>query len=670
MYMSPIYFDIKLTQYTYSLKNMTEDDNKSTISSSYDELQQNIIKDYIIHKGLHVNTYLSVTEAKALFQDDKFNLTKLKKLFDEDQSKEIVSKLSNGTRYYYPVCHKSKVKHLFEESDGEDIEEKNSFSFYNHEIHLTYKTHIDPEELLTHFTKLPGFSVLRYSIVNESSDTINSYDHTHAYFLFLNHVRVTDPRFFDYKGIHPHIKKPRTAYHRTSSRVTKGTGADICCRYHLKQPNARRITNYPIATEPQFKKTKNGVVLTGYLANSETLSEYSTPQDMELIYYQEPTPDRNALTKAFARYTVRHSKDSIKCESQPDPLPWQKQLRFILNTKAEDRNIFWISDDKGGVGKSTFCKFIKNKIVLRSGRSTDLKTALANELKTVKNPDVIFFDLARSVSSSESKDHFILRHDNDPPERFDLDSKYKNKDLMSLIEEIKDCMFVLSKYESRVIKLDKPPHIVIFSNYRPDVQTLSLDRWIITSISFDYNFDVILCKGANTKKQLDYCNNIISTIGKGNRLCVQMKKTEQDLETSLLFLSAKVKINFWRKGLIPVEIINTVKKLEHVPSQSQSPLHEKREQEIIYHTIETRKMTKEEILNFQKYYPEEANVEPESDPPPCGKFEDIDIDTLEFYYQQIYLHRGIIEDVSSCPTYKNYCELRNTTLVEDIPRDK
>lgn len=129
---------------------------------------------------------------------------------------------------------------------------------------------------------------------------------------------------------------------------------------------------------------------------------------------------------------------------------WQKQLRNLLLTKADDRTIYWIYEYKGNVGKSAFVKYMvinHHALFLDGGDKRDVCNLVFNS--DMNKCNLVLFDLCRSKQSHIS---------------------------YSAIESIKNGLICNLKYETG-FKAFNSPHIAIFSNGEPDYDQLSLDRW-------------------------------------------------------------------------------------------------------------------------------------------------------------------------------------------------
>lgn len=139
-------------------------------------------------------------------------------------------------------------------------------------------------------------------------------------------------------------------------------------------------------------------------------------------------------------------------------LPWQEKVWNIVNGEPDDRTINWFYETDGCVGKTALCKYICSKIersAFVSGKAADIKFAVSTALKKYNNElDVVIFHFVRSQEEYVS---------------------------YQAIEEVKDGMFFSAKYES-CMELFNSPHIVIFANFYPDTEKLSLDRWNIVEI--------------------------------------------------------------------------------------------------------------------------------------------------------------------------------------------
>jgi hypothetical protein len=134
----------------------------------------------------------------------------LKKL----ESKEVIVKTPTPLKYIDSV----NTDELDDEDDPKDgghdhKSTKGNFRVASKHFLLTYKTHIDKDELSLFLNKIKeNCGVLRFIAAHETADKKNPYSHTHAYVCFEKKFESTDCRIFDYFSkimdgmIHPHIR--------------------------------------------------------------------------------------------------------------------------------------------------------------------------------------------------------------------------------------------------------------------------------------------------------------------------------------------------------------------------------------------------------------------------------------------------------------------------------
>lgn len=159
--------------------------------------------------------------------------------------------------------------------------------------------------------------------------------------------------------------------------------------------------------------------------------------------------------KTYGDIWVKGINIGYQGEDLPKKLyEWQKILRQKLIVNAPDkRTVTWIYDQIGNKGKSTFCKFMAfhhDAICVMGGAKKDILFHIINKTKR----EIILIDIPRSQ---------------------------RNKISFSAIEQLKNGHIFSEKYESKDLMF-KPPHIVIFSNFPPDMSQLSEDRWQIMNI--------------------------------------------------------------------------------------------------------------------------------------------------------------------------------------------
>lgn len=136
--------------------------------------------------------------------------------------------------------------------------------------------------------------------------------------------------------------------------------------------------------------------------------------------------------------------------------PWQRAIeKLITETEPDGRSINWYWEFKGGVGKSSFCKylFVKHKcLIIQGGKLADIMNILFNT--DMERVSALVIDIPRTN---------------------------ENKVSYAAIECILNGMITNTKFETG-IKVFNPPHVVVFSNFEPEAEKLSADRWKINHI--------------------------------------------------------------------------------------------------------------------------------------------------------------------------------------------
>lgn len=117
------------------------------------------------------------------------------------------------------------------------------------------------------------------------------------------------------------------------------------------------------------------------------------------------------------------------------------------------------------MGKTVFCKYMAHRhkaVVATGGKTADIAQ--------------IFAGLAESGRDLNSPFTFIMNIPRDMPARH---VKYR------ALEGVKDGLITSSKYESQTL-LFNSPHVWVFANEMPIVETLTVDRWEVYKINQNY----------------------------------------------------------------------------------------------------------------------------------------------------------------------------------------
>ncbi len=137
---------------------------------------------------------------------------------------------------------------------------------------------------------------------------------------------------------------------------------------------------------------------------------------------------------------------------------WQEEILSLLKKEPDTRSLHWYWEPKGCAGKTTFQKYVYthlDDVLIVSGKSADMKHAVVDFLlKNKCHPKIILCNIPRHSLNYVS---------------------------YTGIEEVKDMFFHSGKYEGGQV-CGPCPHFIIFANEKPELESVSKDRWIIHRI--------------------------------------------------------------------------------------------------------------------------------------------------------------------------------------------
>lgn len=139
---------------------------------------------------------------------------------------------------------------------------------------------------------------------------------------------------------------------------------------------------------------------------------------------------------------------------------WNLQLLDTILDTPDKRKINWIWSSKGKMGKTSFTRYLVDKHnaqFCNGGKYTDIMNLIYHT--DMDECSCVIFSLPR---------------------------EHKNHISYSALESVKDGMVCNMKSYKNGSKIFNPPHIIVFANYPPEKEYLSLDRWNI--IRLDYMF--------------------------------------------------------------------------------------------------------------------------------------------------------------------------------------
>ena len=179
---------------------------------------------------------------------------------------------------------------------------------------------------------------------------------------------------------------------------------------------------------------------------------------MELLKEKGLKALKEEMPGMFVRFHAGMEKlasfyDKIEPIKDFVPRKWQQQVITMLQEEANRRDVIWVVDTVGNMGKSMLAEYIvcnMNGLPL-GGRNQDMAYLWDKEEHKIG-----IFDIPRV--SAENTKH-----------------------LFQFTEGLKNGMIVSTKYQV-VVKKFKPAHVFFFSNEHPDKTWLSADRWKIIDL--------------------------------------------------------------------------------------------------------------------------------------------------------------------------------------------
>ena len=148
---------------------------------------------------------------------------------------------------------------------------------------------------------------------------------------------------------------------------------------------------------------------------------------------------------------------------------WQGALLNYM--KPTYREVIWVQGAKCDEGKTFFQEYIEAKFGWDKVMcGMDIMMKKESIFHTIRSrpymtTDIFTFNIGKDNTNMEDINYQVL-------------------------EQIKDGRFVAAKFSSKEIKICKPNIVIVFSNDKPDVKKLAMDRWTIFKIKDNDLIDV------------------------------------------------------------------------------------------------------------------------------------------------------------------------------------
>jgi len=301
------------------------------------------------------------------------------------------------------------------------IDRQSGFRFADRYALLTYKTHIEKVELSTWFKD--EFKAVEVHIAHETGDEEQEYLHSHVYVDFGKAYQTRNQLRFDYKEIHPHIKTLQSREHVANALV------------------------YLAKEDPENKE------LLDRRMSAFAKSVWTCKSLTEAMQNVSRASDVIGVREMYRMKPVERKIETF------EPREWQKVVLDTIETKPDDRTVYWVYDPKGGAGKSRLCRHV---LVNGIGQMVTRFDGGRNAAQIVKgfidggwDGRCLLVDFAR-----DAQEHQIY----------------------GPLEEIKNGVMTSTKYEGGTQVWDIG-HVIVFANFCPDYTKMTADRWRVMDLS-------------------------------------------------------------------------------------------------------------------------------------------------------------------------------------------
>lgn len=315
-------------------------------------------------------------------------------------------------------------------------EKKKNFRIQNQRFLLTYKTHINKEELENFFGKLfTNIDIKECHIAHETGDEECPYEHTHAVLEYEKAVQSRNERIFDFGKIHPHIKTLRS----------RAAFLDACVYISKEDPECKDLKNIKknIVTKVWECKTIEEAL-------EKNVARASDVSGVITLHQMRP------------RIKIIHEWEDKEWKWRE----WQQQIiDTISNCYDDNRTVHWLFDEKGNGGKSMVGKYLQwldknsNLYIKVAGKITDVTHIIKKACDNGWNGHCLWLDIPRSLDKNE----------------------FSQKALATLMENIKDKVVFSGKYDSSQFEIQNN-WLIVSANFLPNVGDLSKDRWDIHEV--------------------------------------------------------------------------------------------------------------------------------------------------------------------------------------------
>lgn len=310
----------------------------------------------------------------------------------------------------------------------EIMEENHKFRLQASALLLTYRTHVDKQKyrkwLEEEFDKT---ELILCEIAHEKECSETNYEHSHIVIEWNNRIDTKNCRRLDYEDIHPHIKK-------------------------LSGKKAIRDALKYIS-----KEDEDPSILKALKKYSMTKTELLKGKTIEEALNENVQKWSDVGGIIMAHKLMNNVEPKLK--ELPEKQDWHLELDKLIE-ESTCRDIFWVFGKRGNEGKTLWARHEVRKGKCIYATSMTSLDSFSNYLLSQANKkpdfDTIIIDLCRTMEE-------------------------RTLVLYSMLEICKNGLIQSSKYEGGMKEFN-PPKVIVFSNWYPDIDNLSKDRWKIYEI--------------------------------------------------------------------------------------------------------------------------------------------------------------------------------------------
>lgn len=320
------------------------------------------------------------------------------------------------------------------------------FRIANKMLMLTYKYHIEKDALIEHLTTLieeKGLEVVFMRCAHETGST--GYEHTHVVL--------------------------------ETNKIISVKGKNACRFFDLNEDNGFIFPEGNI--HPNIGPIKNKRDLTEakhYIAKEDPDNEdLKTADQLPMARMLDMESDREAVIEYAKKWTdapaILNTRRGLYQPTEYDILDgwepdheWMREVLDLNRRKPDWRHTIWYYDPRGGCGKSKLGTWMEKNLRDRDGRKEWIRVD----------------EMGRTADAAEAIERAMRGGWTCFGIIIDLDRlTQSHTELYRVIERLKNASMMKVKFSGYQFPLKQIPHVVVFSNWPPDLFGLSRDRWIV-----------------------------------------------------------------------------------------------------------------------------------------------------------------------------------------------